>query len=192
MKRRTFIFALMLAPTLALADCIDDAARFHHVDARLMHAVAQVESQMHAGAVGYNQNGSVDIGLMQINSSWLPSLARYGITRAHLFDACTSAYLGSWIMSRNIQQMGFTWEAIGAYNARNPAKRLAYAQKVYRAMADLVGSTGMTPTQTPLLQHSVSQPLAVVPGGLLVRSLKDRRHIKAEPDVSIVAWEPEQ
>ena len=180
MKGSAFLLVMALLPALAFADCIDAAARFHQVDARLVRAIAQVESRMHADAVGANSDGSTDIGLIQINSSWLPSLARYGITRAHLFDACVNAYVGSWILSRNIQQLGLTWDAVGAYNAKSPAKRLAYAQKVYQALA--------TASSTP--SRAIANPVASVRPVEAPRAAARRRQTNTSSDITIVSWEP--
>jgi hypothetical protein len=107
-------------PTLAHADRLDDAATFQKVSVSSLRGIAQVESGMNLNAVNTNTNGTVDIGLMQINSTWLPTLAREGITRESLFDACTNAYVGAWILSQNIRQLGANWNAIGAYNPRRP------------------------------------------------------------------------
>jgi hypothetical protein len=127
-------------PTLAHADRLDDAATFQKVSVSSLRGIAQVESGMNLNAVNTNTNGTVDIGLMQINSTWLPTLAREGITRESLFDACTNAYVGAWILSQNIRQLGANWNAIGAYNSASPDKRLAYARKVYDAIRTLPDS----------------------------------------------------
>ncbi|MGU7771755.1 lytic transglycosylase domain-containing protein [Burkholderia sp. MR1-5-21] len=116
------------------ADCIDDAAAYQHVNARLVRAIAQHESGMRPYAVNRNTNGSEDIGLMQINSAWLPTLAQYGIRREHLFNACVSAYVGTWILASNIRQFGPNWKAVGAYNATSPSKQLVYASAIYRRL----------------------------------------------------------
>ncbi len=79
------------AGAVCRADCIDDAATYHRLNPRLLRAIAQHESGMRPDAINRNSNGSEDIGLMQINSSWLPKLAQYGIRREHLFNACVSA-----------------------------------------------------------------------------------------------------
>ena len=114
------------------ADCLDDAATYRHISAQLVRAIAQHESGMHANAVNVNSDGSEDIGLMQINTSWLPKLGRYGIRREHLFDACVNAYVGTWILASNIREFGPTWKAVGAYNARSSSKQLIYANAIYR------------------------------------------------------------
>jgi len=123
---------LLVCSTPALADCLDDAAQFHHVNVVLVRAIAQQESGMRANATNINTDGTEDIGLMQINSSWLPKLRRYGITRAALFDACVNGYVGTWILASNIRQFGPTWKAVGAYNAVSTNRQLVYANTIYR------------------------------------------------------------
>ena len=89
---------------------------------------------MRADAVNVNRNGTEDLGLMQINSSWLPKLARFGIRREHLFNACVNAYVGTWILASNIRQFGPTWKAVGAYNSPTPVHQLVYANSIYRRL----------------------------------------------------------
>ncbi|MDR9065311.1 hypothetical protein FEP28_05476 [Burkholderia multivorans] len=93
-------------------------------------AISRVESSGNPQAINRNPDGSYDIGHMQINSRWLPPLKRYGIDERSLFDACTNTYVGAWILAQNIHRLGYGWNAIGAYNARSPSKRMAYARKV--------------------------------------------------------------
>ncbi|WP_174934733.1 transglycosylase SLT domain-containing protein [Burkholderia lata] len=159
-SRATLKIAATIAMSCALhgiarADCLDDAAAFQHVSVSLMRGIAQVESGMNPSAVNTNTNGTVDIGLMQINSTWLPTLAREGITRESLFDACTNAYVGAWILSQNIRQLGANWNAIGAYNSASPDKRLAYARKVYDAIRTMPDSPD---TPMPILPPSFTPP----------------------------------
>jgi soluble lytic murein transglycosylase-like protein len=131
------LFALLASD--AARACWDEAAARYGVDSRLLYAIARVESKLDPRAVGRNRDGSRDIGLMQINSSWLPKLAAHGIPEQRLFDACTSIEVGAWILASNFRRMGYTWEAVGAYNARNPLRRQAYARRVHR---ELLATTG--------------------------------------------------
>ncbi|WP_256702465.1 lytic transglycosylase domain-containing protein [Burkholderia sp. SRS-W-2-2016] len=135
--RGTPVFAALIAAwcaTPCFADCLDDAAAYRHLNPALVRAIAQHESGMRATAVNVNSNGSEDIGLMQINSSWLPALQRYGISREHLFDACVNAYVGTWILASNCRRLGATWKCVGAYNAVSPQKQLSYANAIYRIL----------------------------------------------------------
>ncbi|MEM5316045.1 lytic transglycosylase domain-containing protein [Paraburkholderia sp. JHI869] len=128
------VIALLIVPAVTRADCLDDAATYRHISPRLVRAIAQQESGMRANAINVNANGSEDIGLMQINSSWLPKLARFGIQREHLFNACVNAYVGTWILASNIRQFGPTWKAVGAYNATSSSRQLVYANSIYRRL----------------------------------------------------------
>ena len=120
--------------------CWDQAAKYHGLDPWLLYAVADVESSHNPSVISKpNRNGTYDIGLMQINSIWLPELRRYGIDQALLKNACASTYVGAWIMAKNIRRYGYSWEAIASYNVgsvENPNRRrigYKYAQKVYKA-----------------------------------------------------------
>lgn len=126
--------SLVVVTHTVRADCLDDAARFHHVNVRLVRAIATVESGQRADVVHLNGDGTTDIGLMQINSRWLTALSRFGVSRAGLHDRCINAYVGAWILSQNICRLGVTWNAIGAYNAGAHDKRIAYARRVYREL----------------------------------------------------------
>lgn len=115
------------------ATCFGLAAQRYGVPKTLLIAIAKQESGMRAGAVNRaNRNGSRDIGLMQINSGWLPALARHGIAEEDLFDPCINTLVGAWILRGNFQRLGYTVNALGAYNARDPIKRLTYANAVLR------------------------------------------------------------
>ena len=125
------------AATPEVETCLAKASALHQVDLRILKAVAKVESDMNPKAVNHNSNGTGDTGMMQINDWWLPTLARFGIKKQDLFDACTSAYVGAWILAHEIQKHGMTWRAIGAYNSPNEANQQIYAQKVANALATI-------------------------------------------------------
>ncbi|MBC8749297.1 MULTISPECIES: lytic transglycosylase domain-containing protein [Paraburkholderia] len=159
MKRVGIVLAsavLCGSAATARADCIDDAARFHHVNARLVRAIATIESGQRANVVHLNADGTTDIGLMQINSRWLATLSHFRISRADLHDRCTNAYVGAWVLSQNLRHLGLTWDAVGAYNAGTHVKRIAYARRVYRAL-----------NTAPPLPSAPATPLAVQDPGLI-------------------------
>ena len=119
--------------------CWEQAAERYGVSPELLYAIARTESGLDPRAVGHNRNGSRDIGLMQINSAWLPRLSALGITERDLLNPCTSIHLGAWILAGNVQRLGYTWEAVGAYNATTPFKRTRYAWKVYANLGRVNG-----------------------------------------------------
>lgn len=94
--------------------------------------MASVESQFNPLAINKNSDTS-DFGIMQINSSWLPKLEKYGVKKDDLFNACTNIQVGAWILSENIARLGSNWNAVGAYNAKSIDKRKIYVSKVMTA-----------------------------------------------------------
>ncbi|NWD56717.1 lytic transglycosylase domain-containing protein [Pseudomonas veronii] len=126
--------AAPVPPNPAVDQCLQNAANLHRVDLRLLRAVAKVESEFNPRARNSNKNGTGDTGLMQINDWWLPTLAQFGISKASLYDPCTSAYVGAWILAKEINKHGLTWRAVGAYNSPNEANQLIYAEKVNKAL----------------------------------------------------------
>lgn len=148
---------LVEAPSWA---CWDEAAARYGLSSHLLYAIARTESGLNPAAVGRNRDGSRDIGLMQINSSWLPTLASHGINEHHLFDACRSIHVGAWILAGNVSRLGYTWEAVGAYNARSAPLRRAYAHKVHRElMATAASSTRRaTSNESPERLASATPP----------------------------------
>jgi soluble lytic murein transglycosylase-like protein len=114
------------------AACWEEAAARYGINPNLLYTIAKTESGLNPNAINRNRNGSYDLGLMQINSRWFPTLRKYGVEEAHLLDPCTSIHVGAWILAQNMQKLGNSWEAVGAYNARDPVLRQRYAGKVYR------------------------------------------------------------
>lgn len=126
-----------LLPAAAWATCWNEAGRGHGIDPLLLKAIAWKESRGWTGAVGPRlRDGNRALGLMQINTIHLPSLARFGIGREQLFDACTSQKVGAWVLANCIQRFGATWKAVGCYYAgpasTNHSAQAAYVRDVQR------------------------------------------------------------
>lgn len=128
---------------LSVNNCWVAAGVRYNIDPWLLYAISDIESGQVPHAVNVNKDNSRDIGLMQINSFWLPHLAKFGITEKSLFDPCTNIHVGAWILAQNIGQFGRSWTAVGAYNAGtgkslNRAElRASYAYKIYRRYLQL-------------------------------------------------------
>jgi len=110
--------------------CFESASQRYGIPVNVLKAISRTESGGNSSAISRNTNGSYDIGHMQINSNWLPALAKFGITQQHLLNPCTNTHVGAWILSSNFRRLGYNWRAVGAYNARSPEKAAKYARKV--------------------------------------------------------------
>ena len=121
---------LMPSAAHALAEerenCFHTASVKYQLDPWLLVAIARVESRMRPDAHRKYDDGSEDIGLMQINSVWLPALARHGIARADLFNHCTSIHVAAWILATQLYRYGKTWQVVGRYHSTTPAKNAVW------------------------------------------------------------------
>ncbi|KXS30447.1 MAG: Lytic transglycosylase catalytic [Candidatus Gallionella acididurans] len=110
--------------------CFAQASARYRVPEALLRAISRVESRDNPAAIHVNKNGTTDIGHMQINSVWLPTLARYGIDQSRLSDPCINTNVGAWILANNFRRIGYQWKAVGAYNAISPVKAAIYTKKI--------------------------------------------------------------
>lgn len=125
---------IWLAHTEASAFCFEDAGRRYGVSPLLLKAIAQQESNLNPLAYNSNHNGSTDMGLMQINSRWLPLLNRYGVQTRDIWSPCTNVMVGAWILAGNFARMGYNIRALGAYNSTQPEIQIKYARQVLRRL----------------------------------------------------------
>jgi soluble lytic murein transglycosylase-like protein len=127
------LIAMILLPRLLFAFCFEEAAKEYNVPVDLLRSIAKVESNYDPLAIGYNKNGTIDYGLMQVNSWWYKKLGheKWADITA---DACSNTKAGAWILSQCMQRYGNTPEAIGCYNAVSPEQRATYADKVLRTL----------------------------------------------------------
>ena len=138
----------LLLPALPAAACWREAAARYGVNADLLYAIAKTESSLNPQALNRNRDGSYDVGLMQINSRWLPTLRQYGVDEKRLYDPCVSIQVGAWILAQNMRRLGNSWDAVGAYNSGNPALGLRYALRVYHNIAPEILANRTLPQRT--------------------------------------------
>lgn len=146
--------------------CIAQASVRYEVPELLLHALIRKEGAR-PGAVVRNKNGSVDLGVGQINSSWLPELAKFGITATRLAqDTCLNVYVQAYVVRKQFNRKGDWVKTIISYNigpnSWTPGRYeigLAYARSVVtywhelQAWVDRYGPVARPPAGTPL-QHS--------------------------------------
>lgn len=116
------------------ANCYMAAAQYHQVNPIVLRAIAIVESDENPRAFRRNKNGSVDVGIMQVNSIHLQTLAKYGIDNQALWTPCYNIYIGAWLLRHEMNIAGNTWEAIGRYKSRTPSIRREYSLLISKAV----------------------------------------------------------
>ena len=113
-------------------NCISHAAIVYHVPVPVVLSIMRQENGRNGQAVK-NKNGSYDLGVMQINSRWLPTLARYGYTREDLqFKPCKNVMAGTWILANSIANGDTLWSGIGNYHSHTPKHNVSYRNDIYK------------------------------------------------------------
>lgn len=99
------------------------------MNANLLRSIARIESNNNETAINHNRNGTTDLGIMQINSSWIKPM---GLNEKELLkNPCYNVKTAAKILKKCMDKYGYTWEAIGCYNAFNPFARVKYSWKVF-------------------------------------------------------------
>lgn len=137
------VVALALAPLSASAFCFEQAGARYGISPILLHSISVIENRSgDPRAINKNDNNTVDVGLMQINSRHLEDLARYGVTFNALLDPCTNVMVGAWLLAKHIARDGMTWRAVGSYHSRNPEKGLPYGERVRKQVLKTLAANG--------------------------------------------------
>lgn len=120
--------------------CIAQASERYEVPELLIHSILMKENGR-TGQCSRNNDASLDCGLAQINTKWVPYFLKYGIRQEHLLgDACTNIAASAYILKKNYLLKSNDWfSAIVAYNigpnARDP-NRISIGHKYAK---DVVG-----------------------------------------------------
>lgn len=137
MSIRIILLLVSLLSFGASADCYDLAGRDYKIDPDLLRAVSFRESSWRDNALNYISPDSYATGRMQIHSQNFNHLSQFGITPELLkSDVCMNIYTGAYYLAIAFKRWGYSWRAVGAYNAgfkddpKQEAKRLKYAEEV--------------------------------------------------------------
>lgn len=123
--------------------CMALAAALNDLPPRALPAIHAVEGGA-PGTIHWNANGSADLGVMQINTLWLPVLAgalgqpEPQLRERLVNDSCFNIVVAGMILRLNLdEERGDLWRAIGNYHSHTPQHHLAYRGKVAAAAQKL-------------------------------------------------------
>lgn len=119
--------------------CMALVASIYQLPPRVLPSIQSIEGGR-PGIVARNTNGSEDLGVMQINTLWLPALARYtGLPEAEVRDrlihrACFNIAAAGAILRGYLDAAdGDLMQAVGNYHSRTPGLHAAYRGRVVNA-----------------------------------------------------------
>jgi hypothetical protein len=132
----------MPVPYLA---CMLAVSQFYHLPPRVLPSIQVVEAG-HPGTISRNFNGTADLGVMQVNTRWLPYLARSWhmtprvVAGRLINDPCFNIVAAGAIMRIYLDEShGNVVEAVGYYHSHTPELAEWYQIRVIRASFVLFG-----------------------------------------------------
>src|SRR4051794_3169694 len=133
------------------------AASFYHLPPRVLPSIQAVEGGR-PGLVHINENGTVDLGVMQVNTIWIQPLAQHArmtpsaIADRLINDPCFNIAAAAAIMRLYLTEAnGNLLVAVGYYHSHTPARSAAYRQKVLAAGTSLFArKPNLPPRAAPL------------------------------------------
>lgn len=124
-------------------DCLLAASRAHNVPPVLLVLLLRVEGGR-LGAVSQNTNDTVDIGPMQVNSTWVHKIAqRWQATDAVTYRAlrdnfCANVEAGAWILQAGlVEAHGDFWEGVAYYHSHTPEHKQRYLRQIWKQVLSL-------------------------------------------------------
>jgi len=121
---------------LSVTDCVRVVSRQFDIDPLPIELLLDVEGGR-VGTVRRNDNGSEDLGPMQINSIHLPELALIGISRDDIRDnrRCRNVFAGVLLYVRHLNAAGGNpARALARYHSKTPQHALRYLGLITRAI----------------------------------------------------------
>lgn len=134
------VLAIAVFASNANAFCFNEVGAFYGVSPLVLQSIAEHESRMNPNLVLKNTNGSIDVGLMGINSINFPELKSKGIDPKRLREPCVNVIAGGYLLKKKVLKHGYNWRAIGAYHSETPKYTLRYMRFIQRKVARKMSS----------------------------------------------------
>ncbi|MDD4969853.1 MAG: lytic transglycosylase domain-containing protein [Paludibacter sp.] len=119
------------------------AGQESNIPPKVIYTISKIESGHNAYAFnGSNRNRTADMGLMQINSSWIPTLQRHGLYNPKdLYIPDYNVRVGAWVLRQCINTYGQSWKSIDCYNkgpknAQNSSEYINRFISAYKSVPD--------------------------------------------------------
>lgn len=155
------------------AACLSLAAQNYHIPPAVLVGILHVEGGRIGQQVG-NSNGSYDLGPMQVNTLWVPQLARAWNVHPKIAarwvrdDGCTNVNVAAWILRQHLDETRSLSKAISYYHSRTPHLGAKYKRKV----VDVLRRKGLLTTRNGAVMAEPQAPLRPNQQRIVFRSVK--------------------
>ena len=124
-----------MSASTVFAACLMLASQTYSVPPAVLVGIYKAEGGK-AGQEVHNSNGSSDLGPMQINTVWVPELAKKWGVKENVAkkwlrdDACTNVNVAAWILKGHLEETKSLSQAIAHYHSRTPRYGSRYKNRV--------------------------------------------------------------
>ncbi|MCF2901844.1 lytic transglycosylase domain-containing protein [Pseudoalteromonas sp. OFAV1] len=126
-------------PVEIIENCVKFNSQHFGVPELAIKAILDVEGGKMC-TVSKNSNGSYDLGPMQINTIHMSSIKEQ-YPEATIKDIacrpCLNITLGTWILSKRINEVDDIWKGIGNYHSKTPKYHDKYLEKITSSITTL-------------------------------------------------------
>ena len=143
--------------------CLMAVSEIYRLPPALILILLKVEGGR-LGAVTGNTNATVDIGPMQVNTIWVPVIAKHWHTTADRAYAalrdnfCANLEGGAWILRQALDEAhGDFWGGVAIYHSHNPVHQKAYLRNVLDWTVRLRDQSRRTSPAAPSSSASVEE-----------------------------------
>lgn len=125
-------------PIVINQECLLTAALGYQIPPDLLVAIRQQEGGQ-VGKATKNNNGSRDLGPMQINTVHAEMFQDLGVSQAAIRDSeCVNLLAGAFLLRKAINRNdGHIWAAVGEYHSRTPWRSKIYQEKIHDRLITL-------------------------------------------------------
>lgn len=108
---------------------IVQAANAYGIDAQALVKIGYVESRYNQGAIRHNKNGTIDVGMFQVNSvHWSKECKGLDVTTLQGNADCAAKLIAGHATHAATDS---AW--LGRYHSKTPSKKLYYAKQLDKA-----------------------------------------------------------
>ncbi|HRF57805.1 MAG TPA: lytic transglycosylase domain-containing protein [Campylobacterales bacterium] len=96
----------------------------------LLKNIAKIESSLNPHCINHNKNGTIDYGIMQINTVHFAELQRYGVNERNIMNPKVNIMAGAILVKKLIDNNQTNYDSIGKYHSKTSRFKSLWVQKL--------------------------------------------------------------
>lgn len=112
--------------------CFEAAQKYTGIEKEILYSIAKIESNFNHRAKNVNKNGTIDYGIMQVNSYWINVFSEKGFPQSYMKSPCGNIYSAAYILKYCMEKKKKFSLAIECYNKGEKVKRTGEYYKKFK------------------------------------------------------------